>query len=468
MRHWTWMCLFLSSFSWATDLRVGAAKVEITPPKGVPMGGYFYVRLNTGVHDPLYAKAVVLEKDGVKAALVVCDLESVLRPVTIATRMAIEQKTSLRGENVILSATHTHTGPEVSRVILGRVQGAASEAANAYWAALPEKIAQCVREAEANLAPARAWSAIGNEPSLVFNRRFLMKDGTVRFNPGKMNPDIVRPVGPTDPAVPVVYFDSPDSRPLATFVNYALHLDTVGGTEFSADYPFTLSLLLARVKGPEMLTLFTIGTAGNINHFDVGNNRPQQGHAEAGRIGTVLAAAVLKTFERLQPAGSGALQVKREVVNLPVRPLQPGELEKGRALIDRALRASQESDEIPFLDMVNAYRAVSLDEYKGRPIETEVQVISLGDQVAWVGLPGEVFVELGIAIKLASPFPVTSVIELCSDMIDYVPNRKAYVEGAYEVITARCQSGSGEMLVDAATRLLTDAYQVVRKKELEN
>ena len=93
--------------------------------------------------------------------------------------------------------------------------------------------------------------------------------------------------------------------------------------------------------------------------------------------------------------------------------------------------------------------------------EAEGQVISLGDQVAWVGLSGEVFVELGMAIKLASPFPVTSVIELCSDMIDYIPNRKAYVEGAYEVITARCQPESGEMLVDAASRLLTGAYQVV-------
>jgi hypothetical protein len=250
---------------------------------------------------------------------------------------------------------------------------------------------------------------------------------------------------------------------LATSVNYALHLDTVGGTEFSADYPFTLSALLAQAKGLEMLTLFTIGTAGNINHFDVSNNRPQQGHTEASRIGTVLAAAVLRTLEHMQPAGLGPLQVKREIVKLPIRPLKPGEVEKGRTLIDQALRTNQETEDIPFLDMVNAYRAVSLDEYKGRPIETEVQVITLGDQVAWVGLPGEVFVELGMAIKLASPFPVTSVIELCNDMIDYIPNRKAYVEGAYEVITARCQPGSGEVLVDAASRLLADAYQTVGK-----
>ncbi len=427
------------------------------------MGGYFYVRLNTGTHDPLFVKAIVLEKDGVKAALVVCDLESVLRRTTLAARKAIEQKTGLHGDRVVLSATHSHTGPEVSRIILDQVPGPAGEKVRAYWEALPEKIAQCVQKAETNLAPARAWSAVGSEPSLVFNRRFLMKDGTIRFNPGKLNPDIVRPVGPTDPSIPLVYFDSPDSRPLAVSVNYALHLDTVGGTQFSADYPYTLSRILAQVKDPDMLTFFTIGTAGNINHLDVSNDRVQQGHAEASRIGTVLAAEVLKTFGRMQSAGTGPLQVGRKVVELPVQTLEPGEVEKGRVLVDKALQANKETDEIPFLELVSAYRAVGLDEYKGKPIEVEVQVITLGDRVAWVALPGEVFVELGMAIKLASPFSTTSIIELSGDMIDYVPDRKAYVEGAYEVINARCQPGSGEMLVDAATRLLTDAYRAVRK-----
>ena len=287
-------------------------------------GGYFYVRLNTGTHDPLYAKAVVLEKDGKMAALVVCDLESILRETTMAARAAIGQVTHVPGKNVMLSATHTHTGPEVSRVILDRVPGPPGQTARVYWASLPDKVAECVRQAEANLKPVRAWAAVGNEPSLVFNRRFLMKDGSVRFNPGKKNPEIVRPVGPTDSAVPVVFFETADSKPRATMVNYALHLDTVGGTEFSADYPFTLSKTLSQAKGSEMLTVFTIGTAGNINHLDVNSDLPQQGQGEASRIGSVLAAEVLKTYARMEPAGAGPLQVWRETVKLPLQPLKPG------------------------------------------------------------------------------------------------------------------------------------------------
>jgi len=89
-------------------------------------------------------------------------------------------------------------------------------------------------------------------------------------------------------------------------------------------------------------------------------------------------------------------------------------------------------------------------------LEAEVQVIALGGQLAWVGLPGEIFTELGMAIKTASPFRYTVVSELANGSIGYVPNRKAYPEGAYESESARCGPGSGEMLVDAAVRMLVD------------
>jgi neutral ceramidase len=451
-----WICAFLVAIgtAWGGDLRVGRASVDITPPPGMPMGGYFELRLNTGIHDPLLAKALVLEEDGVKAALVACDLESLPHEFVDAARRLIEKTTGLRGDHVLISATHTHTGPEMSHQFLDQVEGAPAQVAKEYRTALPGKIAEVVKLADANLRPARAWAATGREGSLSFNRRYLMKDGTVRFNPGKLNPEIVRPMGPIDPDVSVVYFDSEDAKPLATFVNFALHLDTVGGTDYSADYPSTLGRLLAGYKGPEMLTVFTIGCAGNVNHLDVNSALPQTGQYEASRIGTTLAAAVLKTFRKLSPV-EGPLAVHREVVKLPVQEVKTGEVENARNLLRRAIR--QGDKDIPFLDLVRAYKALNVAEYQGRPIEAEVQVMSLGNDLAWVGLPGEIFVELGLAIKLASPFPYTIVSELSNDVIDYVPDQKAFAQGAYEVITARCQPGCGEVLVDAATRLLLNA-----------
>src|SRR5262249_24556382 len=143
------------------------------------------------------------------------------------------------------------------------------ETARRYREQLPRKIAESVRLAAAKLSPARAAFGRGREESVSFNRRFLMKDGTVGWNPGELNPNIVRPAGPIDPELPVVLFESDKGEPLATYVNFALHQDTVGGLEASADYAYTLATVLSKVRGAGMLTLFTIGAAGNINHLDV-------------------------------------------------------------------------------------------------------------------------------------------------------------------------------------------------------
>jgi len=434
---------------------MGRAAVDITPPRGMPMGGYYSVRLNTGTHDPLYAKAIVLEEDGVEAAIVACDLVGLPRTFVDEARHIIQQTTHVPPDHVMISATHTHTGPEMNHFFLDMLGGPPAQVARDYRAALAGKIAEAVKEAEANLQPTEVWARIGRENTLCFNRRFFMKDGTVGWNPGKLNPNIVRPAGPVDPDVSVVYFKAPPSTPQATFVNYAMHLDTTGGTAFSADYPYTLGKLLGTVMGSGMLTVFAIGTAGNINHIDVKSAEPQSSVQEAARIGTILAGAVLNTYPLLTKV-TGPLKIRREIVKLPVQQIQPGEVEKSREMVNRAVKQGPESFE--FLDLVRALKVLMVAEYQGKPIDAEVEVVSLGRELAWVGLPGEVFVELGMAIKLASPFHFTIVDELTSDAPHYVPDRKAFAEGNYEPTNSLCAPGGGEMLVEAATRLLVDSY----------
>jgi hypothetical protein len=277
----------------------------------------------------------------------------------------------------------------------------------------------------------------------------------VGWNPGKLNPAVVRPAGPTDPAVPVVYLETLDGHPLATYVNYAMHLDTVGGFEYSADYAYTLSKLLAAAKSADMLTLFTIGCAGNVNHIDVNTATKQSGHKEAARIGTVLAAEVLRTFKEMERLDPGAPRMRSEIIRLPLPEIRPGELEWARKITPMFGK----KDGAPFMDLVRAFKIVEVAERAGRSLEAEVQVITLGDRLAWVGLPGEIFTELGMMIKLGSPFQYTIVASLANGSIGYVPDRKAYPQGAYEPVSARCAAGSGEMLVDAASRLLVETLE---------
>jgi hypothetical protein len=439
------------------EMRAGAAAVAITPPLGVPMAGYYSERGATGVHDDLFARAIVVESQGTKAALVALDLISTSRHFVEAARERIEATTGIPAANVMISATHTHTGPILARTSTRYdAQGGQNERAKLFMDNLPGLIAQSVQEANERLASVKISAAIGRVDGLAFNRRFHMRDGTVGWNPGKLNPNIVRPAGPTDPELPVVLFESGKALPVATYANFAIHLDTVGGTDISADAPGTLTKLLIAATDPEMVPIYTTACCGDINHYNVSRNAPQKGHAEAARIGTILAASVLRSFENVRAVVPGTIRVRSELVKLPLPTIDSAEVDTARAVADRV--RSRATPAPKFLEQVQAFKVLDVAGREGRPQEVEVQVITLGDDLAWVSLPGEIFVELGLAIKQGSPFRQTMIAELANGSIGYIPNRVAYPQGNYEVVSARCGEGSGEMLVDSALRLLRGLY----------
>jgi hypothetical protein len=324
-----------------------------------------------------------------------------------------------------------------------------------YTASLSGKIAEAVRLAHAALRPARVLAGQGREDSLTFNRRFHMKDGSVSWNPAKQNPNIDRPAGPIDGSVPVVYFEALDGKAIAIYVNYALHLDTVGGEEYSADYPYMLSQIMSAAKGKDIVTMFTIGCAGNLNHRDVSSKDPQKGHGEAARIGAVLAGEVLRTLKHATPAEVTAIRASSETLQLPLPSVEPNEVDWART----TAASFNKANAAPFMDLVKAFKIIDVVERKGKPMEAEVQAITFGRTVGFVALPGEIFVEHGLAIKQASPFPNTVIAELANGSVGYVPDRKAYPQGAYEVVSARTAAGSGEMMVESATRQLVKLYQ---------
>lgn len=437
----------------AADFQLGTASVKITPPLGTPMAGYYSERPSQGVLDDIYAKATVLDDGKTKAAMVVCDLLGLPRAVVVGARRMIEEKTGIPAENVMIAATHTHTGPMVigDSAIDDMVTGG-NKLSKEYAEQLPKWIAQAVEEAHRHRVPARVSYASEDEPKLAFIRRFWMKDGTVGWNPGVGNPNIVRPTGVADPQVNVVYAESADKKPLLTYVNFALHLDTTGGAMISADYPATLARRLADYKGAEMLTQFANGTCGNVNHINVNWPVPQSSPEAAKRLGTILSAAVLKACMELKNVEDTTLRVRNERVQLPLAIHTEEELRQAREI------AARRGANTPFLDQVKAYRILDVAAREGKPIEVDVQVIALGRHVAWVALPGEVFVELGLAIKAASPFQQTNVIELANGVAHYIPNRAAFAEGQYEVISTRYAEGAGETLVTTAVRLLGELH----------
>jgi hypothetical protein len=145
------------------------------------------------------------------------------------------------------------------------------------------------------------------------------------------------------------------------------------------------------------------------------------------------------------------------MVELPLAPVSAEELSAAKQVI--ADVRAEKKPAPKSLDQVQAFKAADVAARLGKPLAVEVQVISLGDDLAWVSLPGEIFVQLGLAVKAGSPFKQTMIAELANGAIGYVPTRVAYSQGNYEVVSARCAAGSGERLVDAALKQLRGQFK---------
>jgi hypothetical protein len=256
----------------------------------------------------------------------------------------------------------------------------------------------------------------------------------------------------------MLLFRDEGRRPIALHASFAIHLDTVGGVEFSADAPGTVAQVLAQALDPQLVSVYATACCGDVNHVDVRHDRPQRGHVEAARIGALIAASILRAVGEGQPVSNPQVRVRSRRVALPAPPVIPDEVAAARAVIARN-QDPQQSEKPQFLELVKAYQVLDVDQQQGRPWDVEVQVISLGAEAALVSLPGEIFVELGMTIRQGSPFRCTSIAELANGSIGYVPNRVAYPQGNYEVVSARCALGSGELLVDTALDMLRELHR---------
>jgi neutral ceramidase len=427
-----------------THLKLGRAELAITPPLGISMAGYYYDRKADNIYGDLYARALVFSHGNVRAAVVLCDLIGLGRDATAPIRQEIERRAGIPGGNVLIACTHTHTGPLTADWPENQMQ-----ADPAYMKVLSRRIADAVVLAASHLRPASAWVAHGSVEGIAFNRRYWMKDGSLRTNPPFQSPDIVRPAGPLDTDLGLLLLRGFDGEPAAFLTNYALHPDQVGGTALGADYEGVMVGLLKTVLGEDCAVLCTNGCAGDINHFDMTRPGPQSEMACALRSGRALSGEAIRRLSDLNPLEAPSLRAASRTLSLPLRLPSPEEVEWARQLAGQPMTEFDQRG----LDIVAADRMLELHARGESQVPAEVSAIALGE-LALVGLPGEIFAQLGIEIKRCSPFRHTFVIELCNDSIGYLPPRQVYAEGGYEAASSPFAPGDGELLVDAVVEML--------------
>lgn len=438
-------------------LTAGTAEVEITPPIGTPLAGYFAPRISTRIHDSLFARALVLDDGNTRIGLVSCDLIAIKASTVNEARRLIRSRCGIPDNAVMIACSHTHTGPYTSRIF-----GCGPEPD--YMAALPGLIAGAVCQASENAREARIGFGTGAARGISFIRRYVMRRGGVRTNPGIGNPEALEPASPLDDSLGVVKVERADGSLLAAWVNFAVHGDVVTGDEISADYPGVLSALLRRGH-PRATVLFANGCCGDINHIDVNGPPVQEGFAHAEMMGAAIAAEVSRVIASTPVSAELRLSCIVEPVELLRRVVPSQALQAARKLLaehnqfeaNETAATSEDLGSLP-AELAYARELVELAAEPERVDVAEVQAMRIGS-AAIVAVPAELFCEIGLEIKKHSPANPTFVVGYANGMVGYIPTEKAFSEGGYETRLAR----SSKLAPEAAGLVIATAERALSR-----
>ena len=441
----------------ARVLRAGAAASNITPPLGQPIVGGWKPHPAEHVHDDLWAKCLVLDNGRERLVFVVADNVGIPREVFDAAKAAIHEATDLPVEQMMMSSDHTHSATSAR----GPNKMAPGETLNDYQQFVATRIADGVRRAINNLEPARIGWGSASVPGQVFNRRWHLKPGTplpnpfggedkVRMNPGRGNPSLLKPAGPTDPEVAFVSVQSTDGRPIALLANYSLHY--VGGVPrgtISADYFAVFAdrlqeLFEADRLDPPFVGIMSNGTSGDVNNIDFLHKAPRLAPFEKMRqVGNEVARAVYDAHQKIAFHDWVELGARQEELKLAVRKPTEEQLAYAREILKKPENAK------PYHTHERNYarRAFQLHDSPD-DVSVILQAFRVGE-LGIAAIPFEVFTEIGLEIKEKSPFAQSLTISLANGSYGYLPTVRQHALGGYETWL-----GTSNVEIEAAPKIV--------------
>lgn len=444
--------------------RAGAATSNISPWLGLSINGGMQDHKAEHVHDELHARALVLDDGKTRLAIVVADSCMIPREVVEEAKRRIRERSGIEPDHVLISATHSHSCPASTGVFQ-------SEPDESYRHFLATRIADGVRRAINNLAPARIGWGVGKNDRQVNNRRWKMKPGTiptdpfgrttdqVKMNPPPGSPNLIEPAGPTDPDVSVIAVQSHEGRPIALLANYSLHyVGGVGRDHASADYFGAFSdrvqeSLEADRRDPPFVAMMTNGTSGDINNTNFREPRkPQPPYAQIHKVADAIAQEAVRVAKTIEYRDHVTLDARAADLTLGVRKPGPEDLARAESVIAMAKGPAMKTPE-----EIYARETMLLSKYPAE-VPVNVQAIRIGSH-GIVAIPCEVFVEVGLEIKAESPFKPTFTIELANGYNGYLPTKAQHALGGYETWRAR----SSYLEVDAASKLTERALKLLRE-----
>jgi len=411
-----------------TALSAGFGRSDLTPEEPVPLNESHWCDISKGVHSPLYARSVAFRSGGEAAVLVSCDVIALSRELATSLRTEISDATGAPLGSILIVATQNHASPETIPAEDGDTEGLDSPALERWRTKLRRGVVESARQAVEALRPARVACGRGEVQGVAGNRRPLRADGRAVMTWYRPDPSSIVEPGFEDPSLLVAKVVDESSRaPIGVVANFACHPNTLWTTELIAsDFPGRACEVLEDILGGATTAVFLNGLCGNIDPFKY-MQVPQDAFTAPG------------AFEPGAPVHL-CLEESRRF---------------GDLIGDEALRVVQSLEAGPVSGRIRPASvefAGPLREGMSFDRKVEVQAIGIGEGLAFVGIPGEPFVEIQRDLRAASPFPFTFVCGHANGFSGYMPTREAYEQGGYETGNpwTKFGPGIGEQVQEAA------------------
>lgn len=456
-------------------MQIGFSQMNITPALGTRMAGQLMNYQAKGIESELFATAMCLKQGGVSVVIVSCDILLISNELAATIAVAAQKETGIPAENIILCATHTHSGPIVQDIF-------GMERDNRYVETLKSKIAAAIRAAIQNCKEAVLYTVRGQAAGYAFNRRFLMSDGNIETHPLKGDPHIVKPEGPDSTNLDVFYACDTGEKPLGAAVVFGCHATVLERDNewISSDYAGKVSSYVSSRLGGGIPVLFLQGASGNICQVNpLDTSRKEVGLEWAKTMGAGIGQKAMDGIQKQKMLSQGPLRVLTKQIQIPRWAVAPELLEWGYHHKEMNCELPVLSDygtetyntlkhpkvyleqifKTPFWAdfYANEIRTLERDRKRQPDMPLEIKVVAQ-DSWAMVTLPCELFVEWSLKIREKSPFEHTIVVELANGWNGYIPTRQAFErKGGYEtkeVTSTMLIPEAGDMVLETVMEML--------------
>lgn len=439
------------------QLLVGFGRTNINPMMGIKMRGNYSIRLAESILDDLELNALAVSDGTNKAILISMDNCAIMKECADEFRTHIGQVTGVPREAIYIHTVHTHTGPHLKKTTDDPLE-------REYFKFIYRRMADVATFALADLKPAKMGWATGMGPELAFIRRFIMKDGSMKTNPGVNNPEIAYPLGEADHRVNVLRFDREGGETLV-LVNYGNHPDVIGGCKISADWPGFLRRAVER-NLPGVKCIFFNGAQGDVNHINVHPTLTEAdrmsesgkggGYEHSKYMGKALAGTVLQLYDKTKYTEVSSVSFGVKQILVPANVPDPKDLPEAHRLYDLYLREGIQA--MPGEGMMKttilneAERMVKLEN---SPEFMEMELISVAiGPVALIGMPGEPFVRIGRELKETPGWELVLPTCITNGYMSYFPMKDDFADGGFEARSSEFRPGVAESIIEGGQTLL--------------